>query len=78
MTTDVFRKTIVICWDEEKQAYIADVPDLLMCSGSGATQTEALASVQEALEWWQERLHRTQQALPSRLPVQPGPGKVSP
>ena len=45
MTTDIFRKTIVICWDEEQQAYIADVPDLLMCSGSGATQAEALASV---------------------------------
>ena len=66
MTTDIFRKTIVICWDEEQQAYIADVPDLLICSGTGATYTEALASVLEALEWWQERTHRTRQTVPSR------------
>ena len=77
MTTDVFRKTIVICWDEEKQAYIADVPDLLMCSGSGATQAEALTSVQEALQWWEERTHRNRQQPTPRLPVQPEPGKVS-
>ena len=69
MTTDVFRKTIVICWDEEQQAYIADVPDLLTCSGSGATQAEALASVLEALEWWQERMHRTKQTVPSQVPA---------
>ena len=67
MTTDIFRKTIVICWGEEQQAYIADVPDLLMCSGSGATQAEALASVQEALEWWRERTHRTQKVVSYRL-----------
>ena len=76
MTTDVFRKTIVICWDEEQQAYIADVPDLLTCSGSGATQAEALASVQEALLWWEERTHRTRQQPAPRSPVQLGPGKV--
>ena len=69
MTTSVFKKTIVICWDEEQQAYIADVPDLLMCSGSGATQAEALASVQEALEWWQERTHRTRRTLPPQTPA---------
>ena len=69
MTTDVFRKTIVICWDEEQQACTADVPDLLQCSGSGATQAEALASVLEALEWWQERMCRTRQGMPSRLPA---------
>ena len=77
MTTDVFRKTIVICWDEEQQAYIADVPDLLLCSGSGATQAEALASVQEALHWWEERTHRTRQHPATRSPVQPEPGSVS-
>jgi predicted RNase H-like HicB family nuclease len=69
MTSDIFRKTIVICWDEEQQAYIADVPDLLTCSGQGATYAEALASVLESLEWWQERTHRTRQTLPSSLPA---------
>ena len=76
MTTNVFRKTIVICWDEEQQAYIADVPDLLLCSGSGATQAEALASVLESLEWWQERMQRTRQQSAPRSPVQLAPGKA--
>jgi predicted RNase H-like HicB family nuclease len=76
MTTSVFKKTIVICWDEEQQAFIADVPDLLICSGSGPTYAEALDSVLEALQWWEERTHRTQQQPTPRLPVQPGPGKV--
>lgn len=75
MTTDIFKKTIIICWDEEQQAFIADVPNLLMCSGSGPTYAEALASVLEALHWWQERTHRTQQPAP-RSPAQPTRGKV--
>jgi predicted RNase H-like HicB family nuclease len=61
--------TIVICWDEDAQAFIADVPDLpTSCTGSGDTYTEALASVLEALHWWQERTHRTRQTLPPRSP----------
>ncbi len=63
------RYPIIICW-EEQQAYIADVPDLPTCTGSGATYAEALASVLEALQWWQERTHRTQQTLPPRSPGQ--------
>lgn len=73
MTTSVFKKTIVICWDEEQQAYIADAPDLPSCTGSGATYTEALASVLEALQWWQERTHRTRQA---HSPQQQGAGNL--
>jgi predicted RNase H-like HicB family nuclease len=69
MTTNIFRQTIIICWDEEQQAFVADVPDLPTCTGSGATYTEALASVLEALEWWQERTHRTRRTLPPQLPA---------
>jgi predicted RNase H-like HicB family nuclease len=75
MPEPTFRYAILICWDEEQQAYIADVPDLpTTCTGSGTTYAEALASVLEALEWWQERTHRTQQP-PLRPPEQPAPGK---
>jgi predicted RNase H-like HicB family nuclease len=64
-----FKYPILICWDEEQQAYIADVPDLpTPCTGTGATYTEALASVLEALEWWQERIHRTRRTLPPQSP----------
>lgn len=66
MAETAFRQTIVICWDDEQQAFIADAPDLPSCTGSGATYAEALASVLEALHWWQERTHRTRQARPSQ------------
>jgi predicted RNase H-like HicB family nuclease len=64
MSTNIFKQTIIICWDEEQQVYIADAPDLPSCTGSGATYTEALDSVLEALQWWQKRTHRTRQARP--------------
>jgi predicted RNase H-like HicB family nuclease len=48
--------------------YIADVPDLSTCTGSGATYTEALASVLEALECWQERTQRTRKPSTPRPP----------
>jgi predicted RNase H-like HicB family nuclease len=68
MATSTFRNTIVICWDEDAQAFIADVQDLpTSCTGSGDTYQEALTSVLEALEWWQERAHRTQQTVSYRL-----------
>jgi predicted RNase H-like HicB family nuclease len=63
-----FRYPILICWDEEQHMYIADVPDLSTCTGSGATYTEALASVLEALEWWQERTRRTRKPSAPRPP----------
>jgi predicted RNase H-like HicB family nuclease len=76
--TTSFRYPIVICWDDEQQAYIADVPDLpTPCTGSGATYAEALASVLEALEWWQERTHRTRQPPAPRPLDHPGPGERS-
>ena len=66
MAETAFRQTIVICWDDEQQAFIADAPDLPSCTGSGATYAEALASVLEALQWWQERTHRTRQTRPAQ------------
>ena len=47
MADTTFRKTIIICWDDEQQAFIADAPDLPSCTGSGATYEEALASVRK-------------------------------
>lgn len=77
MNASSFRYPILICWDEDTQAFIADVPDLPNCTGSGATYMEALASVLEALEWWLERTHRTRQPPAPRPPEQPAPGEAS-
>lgn len=38
MAASDFRYPILICWDEDTQAFIADVPDFPNCTGSGATR----------------------------------------
>ena len=42
---------IVICWSEEDQAFIAEVPELPGCAADGQTYQEALAKPVEFLPW---------------------------
>jgi predicted RNase H-like HicB family nuclease len=43
---------INIFYSDEDRGYIADIPDLEMCSAFGETQEEALAEVQVAKKVW--------------------------
>ena len=43
---------INIFFSEEDEGYIADVPDLPMCSAFGKTPAEALAEVETAKQLW--------------------------
>ncbi len=43
---------INIFYSDEDQGYIADFPDLLLCSAFGATPAEALSEAQKAKEAW--------------------------
>ena len=43
---------INIFYSEEDAGYIADIPDLEMCSAFGSTPAEALAEVEQAKEAW--------------------------
>lgn len=45
---------INIFYSEEDGGYIADIPDLEMCSAFGATPTEALREVEVAKADWLE------------------------
>jgi predicted RNase H-like HicB family nuclease len=45
---------INIFYSEEDAGYIADIPDLKMCSAFGETPTEALAEVELAKQVWLE------------------------
>ena len=58
------RYEIIIFWSDEDGAFIADVPELPGCMAHGATQDEALASAQDALDLWLEaaRLREPQPA----------------
>ena len=45
---------INIFYSDEDGGYIADIPDLVMCSAFGTTPAEALAEVEQAKEAWLE------------------------
>ncbi len=45
---------VIIYWTDEDQAFIAEVPELPGCAAHGATQTEALANAQDAIQLWIE------------------------
>jgi predicted RNase H-like HicB family nuclease len=48
---------INIFYSEEDNGYIADIPDLRVCSAFGKTPEEALAEVQTAKHAWIEAAH---------------------
>jgi predicted RNase H-like HicB family nuclease len=43
---------INIFFSEEDQGYVADIPDLPMCSAFGDTPSQALAEVEAAKQLW--------------------------
>jgi len=43
---------INICYSQEDEGYIADIPDLKYCSGFGLTEEEALQEVLKAKAAW--------------------------
>jgi predicted RNase H-like HicB family nuclease len=45
---------INVFWSDEDGCWIADVPDLKYCSAHGDTPTEAITSIQDAIEGWLE------------------------
>ena len=45
---------INIFYSEDDEGYIADIPDLAVCSGFGETPDEALHEVQKARKLWLE------------------------
>lgn len=45
--------TIPLSWSEEEGASVGQGADLVGVAGTGSTSEEALASVPEAIHWWQ-------------------------
>lgn len=48
------RYHIDVCWSDEDDCWIADVPDLKPCSAHGETPGEAMTEVQNAIDGWLE------------------------
>ena len=55
---------INIFYSEEDGGYIADIPDLAMCSAFGDTPAEALAEVEKAKRLWLEAAKAEGKAIP--------------
>jgi predicted RNase H-like HicB family nuclease len=55
---------INIFYSEKDQGYIADIPDLAMCSAFGQTPVEALAKVEQAKERWLEAASAEEKPVP--------------
>ena len=43
---------VIIYWSNEDDAFIAEVPELPGCSAHGDTTSDALRSVEEAIDLW--------------------------
>ncbi len=55
---------INIFYSEEDAGYIADIPDLEMCSAFGKTPAEALAQVETAKSAWLEAARAEGRTIP--------------
>ncbi len=55
---------INIFYSEDDEGYIADIPDLEMCSAFGETPAEALAEVETAKKLWLEAASAEKQPIP--------------
>jgi predicted RNase H-like HicB family nuclease len=55
---------INIFFSQEDEGYIADIPDLAMCSAFGRTPAEALAEVETAKQLWLEAARAEHKPIP--------------
>ena len=55
---------INIFYSEEDGGYIADIPDLPLCSGFGPTPAEALAEVEHAKTAWLDVAREEGKSIP--------------
>ena len=55
---------IEVFWSDEDEVWIADVPDLPMCSAHGPTPHEAVGEVEQAIEAWLDAARATGRPAP--------------
>jgi predicted RNase H-like HicB family nuclease len=55
---------IEVHWSQEDEVWIADVPDLPLCTAHGATPHEAVAEVETAIDAWLEAAQSTGRPIP--------------
>ncbi len=68
---------INISYNEERQGYVAEIPDLEGCSGFGTSPTEALARLESAKSAWLESARLRGRPVPEPR-YRPAPGDTAP
>ncbi len=59
---------INVFWNDEDQAWVADVPDLPYCSALGDTPHEAVAEVEVAVRAWLDAAKASGRQVPQPKP----------
>jgi predicted RNase H-like HicB family nuclease len=55
---------IIICWSEEDQAFLAEVPELPGCMADGRSHQEALANAEVVIQQWLETARELGRPIP--------------
>ena len=55
---------IILYWNREDQAFIAEVPELSGCAADGTTYQEALSNVQVVIREWIETAEELGRPIP--------------
>lgn len=50
----MYKYEIILCWSNEDDAFVAEVPELPGCMAHGSTQETALREINEAMRLWIE------------------------
>jgi predicted RNase H-like HicB family nuclease len=48
----VTKYEVILCWSQEDDVFVAEVPQLSGCAAHGSSQAEALQNAQDAIELW--------------------------
>jgi predicted RNase H-like HicB family nuclease len=48
----MFKYEVIVCWSDEDQAFVAEVPELPGCASDGKTYPAALANVELVIRQW--------------------------
>lgn len=55
---------MIICWSEEDQAYIAEVPELACCKADGASYQGAVINAEQIIREWMETANKLGRTIP--------------
>ena len=55
---------IILCWSNEDQAFIAEVPELPGCMAHGNDQETALRKAKDAIRLWIKRAQKLEWPVP--------------